>query len=127
MGSRSWYIKVYYLGMIILFVLGILSGFDGPMDVVNALVSAFAFVGAYGFLARVAIGGRVFWQVFFWISVISSIAGLVLGTVGLGKDLTLAFVAVVSVVVLLWLPMFIMIWLYGFVDEEPWSNPRAET
>ncbi len=53
--------------MLVLFVLSILSGVEGPLDVVNALISAFVFVGAYGFLAKVAIGTRGFWQFYFWL------------------------------------------------------------
>ena len=97
------------------------------MDVVNALISAFVFVGAYGFLAKVAIGTRGFWQVYFWLSAISTLIGVVLGAWSLREELTLGLMMLLLFVVILWLPMFMVIWLYAFVDQEPWKNTEPET
>ena len=127
MGNWRSYLKVYYFGMLILFVFSIFRGFEELMDVVNALISAFVFVGAYGFLAKVAIGTRGFWQVYFWLSAISTLIGVVLGAWSLREELTLGLMMLLLFVVILWLPMFMVIWLYAFVDQEPWKNTEPET
>ncbi len=127
MGNWRWWLTFYSLGMLILFVLGILSGFEGPMDAVNAILSAFAFVGVYGFLAKVPIGTRVFWQVYFWVFVVSSAVGLFLGIWSFRAEMTLGMMMFISFMVLLWLPMLMVVWLYAFVDQQPWSNSEPET
>ena len=127
MGNWRAYLKVYYCVMLVLFVLSLLSGFEEPLDVVNALISAFVFVGAYGFLAKVAIGTRGFWQFYFWLLGISTVVSFVVGTWYLREEMTVGLMVLLLFVAVLWLPMFMIIWLYGFVDKEPWSTPGSET
>ncbi len=121
------YLKVYYAVMLGLFVLGIGGGVEEPLDVVNAIITGFVFVGVYGFLARVPIATRGFWQFYFGLFVVSSVVTLLMGAWSLRHEMTVGLILFLMFVAALWLPMFMAIWLYAFVDSHPWKNPEPET
>ncbi len=127
MGNWRSYFRVYYFGMIVLFVFSLLSGFEGPVDVVNAVISSFAFVGAYGFLANVAIGNRGFWQVYIWLSAIIGLGSIGIGAWEIRAELSVGITLFLCLMMVIWLPLFMVIWLYAFVDRAVWENPAPET
>ena len=120
MKEKFW--KAYFYFMIILFILlswrtvANLTVFTW-IDMALSLVTL---VALYGFSFNKKILIRLFWQISFFVCVISEICGLTISIIENIKSSIIITIIAFTLVLAIILPIYIAMFLYGFRRENLW-------